>query len=423
MPRKNGTAGLQKKHGNRENFLNFLLVFVIVDLFLFPYIRPLRSLTSMLVVAVAFVLRFKIIEKRSRKEFFCLMISLFFIIVSICVGCFTQPETVPATFSTEPINVLGYAVTYSVIYIFVFLYYLYFRNEESGKTALMYTMLKLMLFVIFAFSVFYMISNSGFYAIRPFWTMSGRDSGLTSAYRYTFSFSDPNNIGSLTLAMMILIIENKKEVFSVKALTVVQSGIIVLMTMSSQCIVSMLLYLLMKLLDVIFIQHMEVRIKKRNVLLFVAAILLIGLVLVVISDNETLLRALNRVSGNESSMAVRFRVWDTLLSEKGLLPYLLFGRGNAVINNNTALMTHNGHLYIIYAYGAVAYLLFLYTFFWRKNGLGWSDLFFEIPLFICFSVNIGLNDARYSFAMAFIIALGIRLKLSEREEASVKRKL
>ena len=69
-------------------------------------------------------------------------------------------------------------------------------------------------------------------------------------------------------------------------------------------------------------------------------------------------------------------------------------------------MPHSGHLYLIYAYGMIVYACYLFVFFWRRKQDAWSKMLHLIPLFACFSVNVGLIDARYTFASAVIFALG-----------------
>ena len=76
--------------------------------------------------------------------------------------------------------------------------------------------------------------------------------------------------------------------------------------------------------------------------------------------------------------------------------------------DGVAVSPHNGHLYILYSYGLLAYLLFMYVFFRKRKHVRWCEMMFMIPLFICFTINIGLLDARFSFYMAAIIAFGLR---------------
>lgn len=405
------------------NFELFLSVFALLDVCLYPYIRPLRCTTSMLLLMIWYA--YRLIQNRSNlkhlvrtliadKEVIAFLISVVCIIASLIAGMVSLPATVPSSYQSGEISVFSRTVTYSVIYVFVFLYYFFYREMVKKYQNLIYITIKAVFAVIFVFALVYLVSPAAFYSIRSFWTLSGKVQNATTAassyYRYTFSFSDPNNIAAMTVAITILLVENKKEKRLIKYGAFAMCAIILLGTMSVQGILGMVAYLGVKSIYLLYkIINGKIVLKKRTVYVAIGILVAVLALLPVMLQIPVVEKAFTRILNNGGSFLTRWNVWKKLIQGNGFFDYLLFGRGCAIILNGEAVSPHNGHLYILYAYGFVAYLSFMYVFYVKKRSMKWKRMFFLIPFFLCFSINVGLIDARYSFCMAIITAFGFAI--------------
>lgn len=396
------------KRTGMDKFEKYLAIFVAIDICLFPYIRQVRSLPSMLLLVVWYVLNFR--RLKINKEFIAFILTLLAIVASCCVGVVVLPKTVPS-YATGTINILNNTISYSVIYIYVFLYYFFFRTMMQKHQITLKKVLRVLYLIICIFAVYYIVSPAGFYAIRNFWTMSGEiqeaSLDLSTYYRYTFSFSDPNNIAIMTVAIMIVMFEEHADKEWLKYVALFGCLIVLLASMSTQGIIAFALYAVIKVAQVI----MDALRGKKNVSRTTVYVMLVAAIAMCIAiplvlENEVVSLALGRMSGNSGSFSMRFEIWKNLLKGKNLLYYLLVGNGCTVVLDGKAVSTHNGHLYLIFAYGAIAYVAFMYIFFRKKKHVAWQDWWYKLPLLICFTINVGLIDARYSFAMAMLSAIG-----------------
>lgn len=391
-----------------DRFEKFLAVFVAFDICLVPYIRQVRSLPSMLLLVVWYVLNFRRIK--INKEFVAFILTLLAIVASACVGIVVLPKTVPS-YSAGVINILSNMIAYSVIYIYVFLYYFFFRTLVQKYQITLKKTLRVLYLVICIFAVYYLLSPSGFYSIRNLWTMSGEvqeaSLELSTYYRYTFSFSDPNNIAIMTVAIMIIIFEEHAEKEWIKYVALFECIIVLLASMSTQGIIAFALYAVIKvgqmLIDAL---RGKKNVRKATVYVMLVAAIVMCVAIPLVLENEVVSLALGRMSGNSGSFSMRFEIWKSLLKGKNLLSYLLVGNGCTVVLDGKAVSTHNGHLYLIFAYGGIAYIAFMYVFFRKKKHVAWQDWWYKLPLLICFTINVGLIDARYSFVMAMLSAIG-----------------
>ena len=408
---------------DKFNFEQFLTVFAIIDIFLCPYIRPLRCTTSMLLLLVWYA--FKLFSRKSDikgaikellrdKEAVAFIVSCLCIVISTIVGALTLPVAVPSSYQSGEINVFSRTVTYSAIYVFAFLYYFFYREMVKKYQNLIYLTIKVVFAAIFLFALIYLISPAAFYKIRAFWTLSGKVQNATveasSHYRYTFSFSDPNNIAAMAVAITILLIENKKEKRLIKYGAFAMCAIILLTTMSVQGILGMAAYFGVKVCIFLYkVFKGTIVLKKRTIYICLGGMVVLLLAIPFLLQIPVFEKAFDRITNNGGSFLTRWRIWCDLLQGNGFFKYLLFGRGCAIVLDGKAISPHNGHLYILYAYGFVAYLLFMYVFFGKKRGIKWSNMIFLLPLFVCFTINVGLLDARYSFAMAAVTAIGFEI--------------
>ena len=384
----------------------FLMCFLLVDAALLPYIRRIKCTMGMLMILLWYLRNFN--RFRTDREFRRFIACLVIMVVSLVIGFSVLPSNLPANFTTGGINVINYDITYSAIIIFAFIYYFYFREATKEYYEQFYAVLKFISITIFSFACLYIVSPTIFYVFRAIFTLSGntRDVtiGASYVYRYTYSFSDPNSISAISVAIMMLIFENKNEKIWKKYVYCAMMLISVIASMSAQGLMALVICLF------IYVARLFLEQKKRistiSLLITVVAIVLLFAAWVIIQNQPVIMKSLGRVTSNSNSAQTRLGVWKNLLANKGVLAYVLFGNGNAISLNGYAIMPHNGHLYLLYSYGLIFYMLFISIFLWKKRDTKWSNLMFLIPLFVCFTINVGLIDARYAMFMAALTAFG-----------------
>lgn len=412
--------GMRSEKGYVLNLINALTVFAMIDICMFPYIRRLHCTVSMLLLLIWYATR--MVRIRMDKEVKAFFITLICVFVSICCTAIFMPKVLyyAVLGETRP---LSYTITYSIIYVFMFLYYFFFREMAKNRIDLMYKTLKVIYICIFLFAVVYMLNTTFFYHLRSFWSMSGarQEASITTStyYRYTFSFSDPNNAAAATIAICILLMENKKEKKFSKYIYFFMCLLVIVASMSVQSVLALALYMAIKAVYLLY-DAVKGKIKINFTSVALACMFLFAALVImdIAMRNPVVTKSLSRIGDNDDSFQTRLEIWGRLLSEKSLLYYLICGTGCAIAIGTQQVMPHNGHLYLIYSYGLVTYIAFLYVFFWKKSK-NWRDMFFLIPLFICFTINVGLIDARYSFAVAAIVAIGWELKTQANKEEEI----
>lgn len=384
-------------------FSNILPFIVIIDLFFLPYIRQLSCLPSMLILLVWYVFNFLKIKRDN--ELYCIITTVVISALSLIFCYFFQPASVSSDWSSGNISPFSHSITYTIIFLFTYAYFVYFKTITPKELNAVEKALFVALMGFFAFAVLYIISPSLFFEIRPFWTLSGRITEATAEasgyYRFTGAFSDPNNAAAAGLALGIIIFENSKNQPLIRYISIFASIIIVLATSSTAGIISLALYLLFK-----FILYLpkQKRVRLEGVIIGIIFVLVLVLMILALFNTDVVQNAIERVSDNSGSADTRFSVWIRLLKNKGIFSYLIFGFGNAITIDGHAVSPHNGHLYLLYSYGFIVYLIFMCIFFKKPKQMSWNDYLYIIPLFICFTVNVGLIDARYTFFMASLIA-------------------
>lgn len=392
---------------------DFFAIFVLIDVCFLPYIRQLSCLVSMLLLIFWYFL--KINRIRRDKEFILFWLSVFLIGLSVVMSKFVMPNHVYAA-SGISVNPFNYTVTHTAIFLFAYLYYFCIKTEFSQKPHLLKKVenaLIIVLTLLFLFALYYIASPGGFYTLRSFWTMSGTEVNATvqtaSYYRYTGPFSDPNDAACISLAIGIAIFESSERM-KVKYYSLIASIVILLATMSVTGLLSAGLFFFIKLIQVLKKQ----KIKPAPLFIIVVSSIVLILLMGGAGEIEVLSRAIRRMGDNGDSANTRIEIWKILLRNKGIFNYLLIGTGTAITVGTSMRVPHSGHLHLLYSYGLVVHLTFLYVFFRKQKGIKWKKYLYLIPLFTCFTINNGVYDARYIFLMVIVIAYA-KAKLAYEE--------
>lgn len=416
------------KKENGKLVLNKLFsIIILLDICCFPYIRILRSLFSMILLITWYLFNLKKISLDKEMKFFLISIPL--VLISAMLGYMYLPKIVN-TPTTLHGNITGYTITivyiitYTIMFIFTYLYYFYFKNEVESNLILK-KILPVLLTIFTVMAIVYLYSPMIFFSIRSFWTLSGTEMIATldtaTYYRFTGPFSDPNNTACISIAIAIYIFENKLYSDKVRYMSMIMCAVILMATMSSTGVIAFVLYVLAKIMiSIITTKKIVINRKKIGMIILFFIVCIIGII--VMSGNSLVKTSLDRITNNSDSANIRFEIWEALLKGKWLPKYILSGFGNIILLNNKAILPHNGHLYLIYSYGLIVYLIFIYVFFRKRKNVSVSSYLYVIPLFLCFTMNVGLIDARYTFLMGSITGIfSITSKTDEVCELNSKK--
>lgn len=395
---------IDSKNKILDSLHSILIAFVLLDVCFFPYIRQVSCLVSMLVVIVWFC--FFIIKNKLDNELYIFIFTAFLVLISMLMCYGYIPSTVYTNWTSSVISTSKYTLTYSIIFIITYFYYFFFKYESVKKISVIRNLLPCILFIFFLLSLIYYASPSLFYQIRTFWTMSGRITEATnetaSVYRFTSAFSDPNDAACVSNAIFILIFEDKENKDFIRFISFFLNIVVIFATMSTSGIISLFLYFIIKI--IVSVRVSKIKIKKSSLLISLLLIVAFLILIFSISNSEIFIRSIKRIFSNEDSGNDRLNLWLNLLKEKGIFKYLIFGFGNVVILDKIGIMPHNGHLQLIYSYGVIVYLCFIYLFFRKRRETPINFYLFIIPFFFCFSMNGILIDARFTFAFALLIS-------------------
>ncbi|UUX35241.1 hypothetical protein [Fundicoccus culcitae] len=262
---------------------------------------------------------------------------------------------------------------------------------------------------IFILATIYFFSPAAYFNIRSFWTLSDNvtltDSLLIS--RFTGTLSDPNNQATVINAVLIFLFVNYKEKNFISFILLLMSGFICVTTLS---LTGILIYAITVIIYVISLSSKFIN-NFTNIKVNIFALLLV-IIIVIPSSFFSLEKLINsnlfetfvyRFSINSADS--RFSRWEIVLENKNFFAALFFGDGGTMIINGGSFRPHNGHFHLIFNYGFIAYLIFMWLFFRiRTNFRNIKYYLFMIPFFIGFTVNVGIIDFRFYTILALLTA-------------------
>lgn len=383
------------KNNGLSSIDKWIFYIVILDVLFFPYIRILKASLSMLILPIWYLFNMKrIIVTKEMKLFF---VMLFFVLSSLFLSFIFHPRFMMSN------------ITNTIILIYGFLYYFFFlwslkRNDFTIRKFLF-------AYVVFVSSLagLYFVNPSLYFQVRSLWTMGTNSIEVNNSllmFRFTSTFSDPNNLASIINAILLFVMMKKEEKVNNKIIIVIASAFIVTMTMSSTGYVLFGIFLIFYTLSLLIRIIKRPRIRKATIWIVLLCLLILPMIYVGIEEflsNDIAKLSLSRLESN--SLDSRLLIWRNLIENKNMFIHMFFGDGGTIILNDNLYRPHNGHFHVIYNYGFISYLIFLYIFFRVrptenvvKNGL------FLIPLFLGFTINVGIYEPRFTNLMALLVA-------------------
>lgn len=381
-----------------DKFIFYLCVF---DILFFPYVRILSVSLSMLVLPVWYSFRFNKI--RIDNELRISLIAIALISISYLWALAFQPNM--ADFLRESSINTG-------IVLYLFAMYFFFKYCFSNlDISIKFPLVAYVLFGFFL-AVIYTIAPSYYFIVRSFWTMSGeviefRD--FSSMVRYTGTLSDPNNVAVIFCSILSYLLYNE-HIGRISCLLLFGMGFLIIgSTMSSTGFIAFSFVLTVTMFTSLNFKSNAKRIFFNIFSLILVFTLLIS-VLPMTTSSELGQVSINRVIDN--SAGSRIDIWKSIVSLDKIFDSLLIGDGGTIFVDGDAIKPHNGHLYLLFNYGVFSYLVFILIFFRKRMGTTIVQYLCTVPIFLGFTINVGIYEPRFAGIMALLIASCARTRYS-----------
>lgn len=336
-------------------------------------------------------------EYLKKKESYLVIFMLILMLISIANGYSLNKRYFQNNIEAMLILVFG------LLYLILFKHSKYISKNQFIKLLLFYLTAALF------FGIIYILNAQIYFVLRSYWTVNKnvilvKDS--LSIHRFTFIFSDPNNASVAFNTALAYILFNSEQNAKINFFSLSSVLFLTIITMSNT---GLILYI------VNFIFHMiktnkilrvgRINLSRLLVLLMLASVFLFiyNPIIRIVTSREIFNIFINRVSSNSGSS--RYKIWNTLLQNKIFHNYLFYGDGGTVLLYGVKFLPHNGHLHLIYSYGFIFYLLYLYIFFMPDFKKGISKNLFIVFLLFGFTVNVGIYEPRFQFFMSLIIGI------------------
>lgn len=377
-----------------------LLLVVVIDILLLPYFNLL--VMPMSCIIILFWIFFHKQEILSDSEVKWILLCMSLMLISTIFGCVINSEY----------GIIGDNIKRLIQYYFAFGYYFFFKYMFNEKKINLKILLWCFIIFVLTLGIIYQINISAFVNITSIWNKgnaynSAMVSNVLFGYtnRYNFIWTDANNIAyALTGVIMFLLIYFKTSVIEKIALFVINIYILVLCMSSGGWIgwgISWIIYIVYAILSRTLISRYIT--KKQLAFSFIGIIAIIlalySGVFSSFANSDIVSAAVDRFQNNEES---RTQIWLRILRGDSIFKYFLLGKGSEIIVNGINRATHSGHLYWIYAYGFVSYVILIKKMFWPgiRNIKGFIPL---ISFFLCFTMNTMVGEQKLFIILIMII--------------------
>lgn len=385
-----------------------LFYFVIGDILFFPYFFLIATTYSQLFVLIWFLLKPKC--EFNKNEYLAFQIICFFVVIGTFISFLTIPNAYYSFGVSENIK-RAIQFTAAITYYFFF-YYIFKYFSFKIRKLLFYFLIYVTLW-----GILYFINFDLFLKMKEIFNHADSFLGLVEEggyfYRFSFIWSDPNNIGYTIVALTIFLLINCRVSYIMGWGSISMLFFILVLVMSSGAWLAVILFL--SIAFGIWFFHFFKKFsafKKVIFIFFTVSFLFLGVhKFMQLEESEIGKAAIERIESNSGDS--RFKHWKNTLSDKPLPLYLFVGEGYQTFVEGVPYSPHNGHLLLIFAYGAIAYILYMYIVFRKRKGVGLKYYLYLFPLFLCFSVNIGIGELKFTAILFLLVAYSARFNKTD----------
>ena len=387
---------------NEEKIDKFVFYFSIIDILFFPYIWFLSTNYSLIIVCLWTL--FKLKQLIHTREFRISIILVALMLASTILSFFCHPKNL-STGDEIWIQNIKMMIQYASYFLYYMMFIYCFKKYDMKVKNI------LLAFLGFAviLAIIYSINKDWFASIKPFWNNVDSytiwyNEGVQIQYRYNFTWTDPNNPAYAFVAVMAFLLLNVKTNLIEKIFVCSATIFLLICTMSTGGALSLILVVIGIFIFSIMpkIKEKKPKLNRKKVLIIIGISLLAILAFIFIfkqlQNTAIYQEAIARIIGNaDEGSSSRIDIWKRILNNTNIFSNIFVGTGGrqVIINNENIIAPHNGHLYFIYAYGMIFYVIFMYEFFRIRKGVSIKQSLFEIPVFIGFTINTIVGEQKF----------------------------
>lgn len=399
----------------QEKFDRFVFYFCLIDILFLPYAFFMAISYSFFVLIPWLFIRFNSLIKTERLFQWYLFFSILVVISSLLGGLLNGVLSDNISRAIQIIQIVGY-------------YFLFSYNLNRYSVNIKQYLLWFAGFVV-AFCVLYNLDKELYTGVIHFWNPRGM-TAITAqyyalnGYRFSFLWMDPNNIAYLYVSLVAFLLTNEKTGFWQKIGLVISMIFVLISTMSSGGRVALVIEGIV--LGVVAFEKKINRVTRtitvKKTSLYWAILLLVLSPLIIKTMTELLgwyvqtdvaVESMNRVDNN--TMDSRVAIWTRIIQNANFFEYLLIGYGGSTFLDGVAIKPHNGHFYMIMAFGFIAYFIFLYIVFRKRRITPLMNYVWIVAVFLGFTVNVLVGEVKLSALILLMVACsGTKRYLTER---------
>ena len=290
----------------------------------------------------------------------------------------------------------------------------------------------LLLFCVFvvSFCAIYNVDKSLYIQIIHFWNPRGLSSTASLytnliGYRYSFLWMDPNNIAYMFVGIIAFIITNEKTEMLTNIILIIGLTFVLISAMSSGGFLSAGI----EVAVLVIFRFMRKAKRGRFLVVKMSSFITLCLSPAIVygakriwdfySQSLIAIESFERISGNSADS--RLEIWNRILNQTNFFLYILIGFGGVTYVAGRPQKPHNGHLYIILAFGFIAYFIFLYIVFRKRHITPLYNYIWIISVFLGFTANVLVGEVKLSAVIMLLAACASSEKyLSDRKHIQVE---
>lgn len=390
---------------DKHNLSIFIFFIVVIDILVLPYFPYFAISNMFFLMFFDIILRKKILVE---KNIFSMFI-LFLIISLLSTWISYYSDLYNLGIFSENIKRF-----FQIFLFFIFYFYFYdFFSTDDNKKYIKY-FIHIFFISVFLWAFLYYISLDSFLSLKRIFNfndnfISRYYSGENPYYRFSYIWSDPNNIAYAILGVFLFSLFNYEN----NIITIFLYFIVVLMV----CLFSMSTAAWLILFSFVIPCLLYRLDLKRPKVLFSLLILtsiftfLLSGFLVELLNSEIANNSFDRFENNNidtDSGNSRLEIWNNLFYYyNGFFHnYLILGDGYQLHYQDKLIKPHSGLFLIFFAYGFSALIIFLYVFFRFRLT---KEYLFLIPFFLCFFINVMIGELKM-FVLYILLLAYVRAK-------------
>lgn len=368
----------------------------MIDILILPYF-PLFAINSLFfLMAIDFLNQRLYFEKNYS---IATLFFLFFGIISTILSYFNQP-----LFFSENVKRIIQLTLIFISYYYIFSFFV--RNESENIVKLINS---IFFGSVFIWALLYFIDLNIFLNYKSYFNKNDSfigfiESDQNTIYRFSYIWTDPNNIAYAILGVFLFSIFNLEESIIKNYIYLCIVFFVCLSSMSTTA----WLILFFIVLPLFFVNSVSKRYKDIAIFLFflLVTLALSWRILTELLSSDVALSAIDRFKtnnlGSDSGLS-RLDIWRNVYyyHQDNLYKYSLIGNGYQLYNNNLPIASHNGIFLILFGYGLPALIAFLYFFFKLKVN---KNYLFMIPFFLCFLINVMIGETKLFLLYVYLLA-------------------